>query len=90
MDAEKIYSLLFNLYAEQENIKIEYELDNSFFSTGCFNQKHSCCLGTVCLRSREVRSSLSFLPIDLLLIIIFTPPKNVYISMISYGCYLKQ
>lgn len=31
MDAEKIYSLLFNLYAEQENIKIEYELDNSFF-----------------------------------------------------------
>ena len=51
MDAEKIYSLLFNLYAEQENIKIEYELDNSFFSTGCFNQKHSCCLGTVSLSS---------------------------------------
>lgn len=51
MDAEKIYSLLFNLYAEQENIKIEYELDNSFFSTECFNQKHSCCLGTVSLSS---------------------------------------
>lgn len=51
MDAEKIYSLLFNLYAEQENLKIEYELDNSFFSTECFNQKHSCCLGTVSLSS---------------------------------------
>lgn len=47
MDAEKIYSLLFNLYAEQENLKIEYELDNSFFSTDGFNQKHSCCQGTV-------------------------------------------
>ena len=31
MDAEKIYSLLLNLYAEQENLKIDYELDNSFF-----------------------------------------------------------
>ena len=51
MDAEKIYSLLFNLYAEQENLKIDYELDNSFFSTECFNQKHSCCLGTVSLSS---------------------------------------
>lgn len=51
MDAEKIYSLLFNLYAEQENLKIEYELDNSFFSTDGFNQKHSCCQGTVSLSS---------------------------------------
>ena len=51
MDAEKIYSLLFNLYAEQENLKIEYELDSSFFSTSCFNQKHSCCQGTVSLSS---------------------------------------
>lgn len=51
MDAEKIYSLLFNLYAEQENLKIEYEVDNSFFSTDGFNQKHSCCLGTVSLSS---------------------------------------
>ena len=51
MDAEKIYSLLFNLYAEQENIKIEYELDNSFFSTDGFNQKHFCCQGTVSLSS---------------------------------------
>lgn len=51
MDAESFYSLLFNLYAEQENLKIEYELDNSFFSTECFNQKHSCCLGTVSLSS---------------------------------------
>ena len=51
MDAEKIYSLLFNLYAEQENLKIDYELDNSFFSTDGFNQKHSCCLGTVSLSS---------------------------------------
>ena len=51
MDAEKIYSLLFNLYAEQENIKIEYELDNSFFSTDGFNEKHSCCQGTVSLSS---------------------------------------
>ena len=51
MDAESFYSLLFNLYAEQENLKIEYELDNSFFSTDGFNQKHSCCRGTVSLSS---------------------------------------
>ena len=57
MDAEKIYSLLFNLYAEQENIKIEYELDNSFFSTDGFNQKHSCCLGTVSLSSDTAHPS---------------------------------
>ena len=57
MDAEKIYSLLFNLYAEQEDLKIEYELDNSFFSTGCFNQKHSCCRGTVSLSSDTVHLS---------------------------------
>lgn len=57
MDAEKIYSLLFNLYAEQENIKIEYEVDNSFFSTDGFNQKHSCCLGTVSLSSDTVHLS---------------------------------
>lgn len=31
MDAESFYSLLFDLYAEQEDLKIEYELDNSFF-----------------------------------------------------------
>lgn len=49
MDAESFYSLLFNLYAEQENLKIEYELDNSFFSTDGFNQKHSCCQCTVSL-----------------------------------------
>lgn len=55
MDAEKIYSLLFNLYAEQENLKIEYELNNSFFSTDGFNQKHSCCLGTVSLSSDTAR-----------------------------------
>ena len=57
MDAEKIYSLLFNLYAEQENIKIDYELDNSFFSTDGFNQKHSCCLSTVSLSSDTVHPS---------------------------------
>ena len=57
MDAEKIYSLLFNLYAEQENIKIEYEVDNSFFSTDGFNQKHSCCLGTVSLSSDTAHPS---------------------------------
>ena len=57
MDAEKIYSLLFNLYAEQENIKIEYELNNSFFSTDGFNQKHSCCQGTVSLSSDTVHPS---------------------------------
>ena len=51
MDAEKIYSLLFGLYAEQEDLKIEYELDNSFFSTDGFNQKHSYCRGTVSLSS---------------------------------------
>ena len=58
MDAESFYSLLFNLYAEQENLKIEYELDNSFFSTECFNQKHSCCLGTVSLSSDTAHPSL--------------------------------
>lgn len=57
MDAEKIYSLLFNLYAEQEKVKIDYELDNSFFSTGGFNQKHSCCLGTVSLSSDTAHPS---------------------------------
>lgn len=57
MDAEKIYSLLFNLYAEQESLKIEYELDNSFFSTDGFNQKHSCCLGTVSLSSDTAHPS---------------------------------
>lgn len=57
MDAKKIYSLLFNLYAEQENIKIEYELDNSFFSTDGFNQKHSCCQGTTSLSSDTVHPS---------------------------------
>lgn len=57
MDAESFYSLLFNLYAEQEDLKIEYELDNSFFSTDGFNQKHSCCLGTVSLSSDTVHLS---------------------------------
>lgn len=57
MDAERIYSLLFNLYAEQENLKIEYELDNSFFSTDGFNQKHSCYLGTVSLSSDTAHPS---------------------------------
>ena len=57
MDAESFYSLLFNLYAEQESLKIEYELDNSIFSTGCFNQKHSCCRGTVSLSSDTVHPS---------------------------------
>ena len=57
MDAENFYSLLFNLYAEQENIKIEYELDNSFFSTDGFNEKHSCCQGTVSLSSDTAHRS---------------------------------
>lgn len=57
MDAEKIYSLLFNLYADQENLKIEYELDNSFFSTDGFNRKHFCCQGTVSLSSDTIRPS---------------------------------
>lgn len=57
MDAEKIYSLLFNLYAEQEKIEIEYKVNDSFFSTGCFNQKHSCCRGTVSLSSDTVHPS---------------------------------
>ena len=57
MDAESFYSLLFNLYAEQEKIKIEYEVNDSFFSTDGFNQKHSCCLGTVSLSSDTVHPS---------------------------------
>ena len=57
MDAEKIYSLLFNLYAEQEKIEIEYKVNDSFFSTDGFNQKHSCCLGTVSLSSDTAHPS---------------------------------
>ena len=57
MDAEKIYSLLFNLYAEQEKIEIEYKVNDSFFSTDGFNQKHSCCLGTTSLSSDTVHPS---------------------------------
>ena len=57
MDAESFYSLLFNLYAEQEDIKIEYKVNDSFFSTDGFNQKHSCCLGTVSLSSDTVHPS---------------------------------
>ena len=57
MDAESFYSLLFNLYAEQENLKIEYELDNSFFSTDGFIEKHSCCQGTVSLSSDTAHPS---------------------------------
>lgn len=57
MDAESFYSLLFNLYAEQEDLKIEYELDNSFFSTDGFNQKHFYCLGTTSLSSDTVHPS---------------------------------
>ena len=57
MDAEKIYSLLFNLYAEQEKIEIEYKVNDSFFSTDGFNQKHSCCRGTVSLSSGKVHPS---------------------------------
>lgn len=62
MDAESFYSLLFNLYAEQEKIEIEYKVNDSFFSTECFNQKHSCCLGTVSLSSDTIR--LSHVPED--------------------------
>ena len=57
MDAESFYSLLFNLYAEQEKIKIEYEVNDSFFSTDGFNQKHFCCQGTVSLSSDKVHLS---------------------------------
>ena len=57
MDAESFYSLLFGLYANQENLKIEYELDNSFFSTDGFIQKHSCCQGTVSLSLNTIRPS---------------------------------
>lgn len=57
MDAESFYSLLFNLYAEQEDLKIEYELDNSFFSTDCFNQKHFYCQGKASLSSNTIHPS---------------------------------
>ena len=55
MDAESFYSLLFNLYAEQEKIEIEYKVNDSFFSTNGFNEKHSCCQGKVSLFSDTVR-----------------------------------
>ena len=57
MDAEKIYSLLFELYANQEKIEIEYKVNDSFFSTDGFNQKHSCCQGTVSLCSDTAHPS---------------------------------
>lgn len=57
MDVEKFYSLLFGLYAEQEKLKIEYELNNSFFSTDGFIEKHSCCQGKVSLSSDTIRPS---------------------------------
>ena len=57
MDAESFYSLLFNLYAEQEDLKIEYELDNSFFSTDGFNQKHFYCQGTTSLSLDTIHPS---------------------------------
>lgn len=57
MDAESFYSLLFGLYANQEDLKIDYELDNSFFSTDGFNQKHFYCQGTTSLSSNTIHPS---------------------------------
>lgn len=57
MDIDKFYSLLFELYANQEKIEIEYKVNDSFFSTNGFNQKHSCCRGKVSLSSDTVHPS---------------------------------
>ena len=39
MDIDNFFTLLFSLYAEQEGVSIEYEIDDYFFSTDCFNEK---------------------------------------------------
>ena len=57
MDIDNFYSLLFELYANQEKIEIEYKVNDSFFSTNGFNQKHSCCRGKVSLSSDTVHPS---------------------------------
>lgn len=36
MDVYKFLSLLYKIYAEQENIQIEYKVDDYFFSTESF------------------------------------------------------
>jgi len=40
MDVDKFYSLLFNLYASQEDIQIDYVVDDIFFTAECFNENH--------------------------------------------------
>ena len=40
MDADNFYSLLFNLYASQENVQIGYTVDDIFFTAECFNENH--------------------------------------------------
>lgn len=47
MDIDNFYSLLFNLYAEQEGLQIIYSVDDIFFTTECFKQNHSETLGTI-------------------------------------------
>ena len=44
MDVDNFFKLLFSLYAEQEDLQIEYDI---FFTDECFNQTHLCCRGTV-------------------------------------------
>lgn len=40
MDVDKFYSLLFNLYASQEDVQIGYTVDDIFFTAECFNENH--------------------------------------------------
>lgn len=47
MDIDKFYSLLFNLYASQEDVQIGYTVDDIFFTAECFNENHFETLGTV-------------------------------------------
>lgn len=49
MDVDKFYSLLFNLYASQEDVQIGYTVDDIFFTAECFNENHFSTLGTASL-----------------------------------------
>lgn len=40
MDIDKFYSLLFNLYASQEDVQIGYTVDDIFFTAECFKKNH--------------------------------------------------
>ena len=75
--AEYMISHLLKKSTLAENEFTCYDLEKIKYGTVIYNGvKSKNFLSSDCLRSRELRSSFSFFPIDLLLIIIFTPPKK--------------